>query len=140
MVSLGNITLEIFEGPPTVPVGKAMIRVSYKIDANHHDAEHEQAYREQVQLFGDDRGEGGSMQLIPGPDGNIADGVVVFTTSQTGFQRIWEKTIDSSSLDEDPGPPLKKDEIGALVTLTPIPPTVIRESNVVDRGEPIVHD
>lgn len=139
MVSISNVNLEIFEKPPTVPPGKALIRVSYKVSADHHDAEHEQAYREQVQLFGDDRGEGGTMQLIPGPDGIISDGVVVFTTSQVAFQRIWEKTIDSNKLDEDPGPPPKQDEIGALVTLTPIPLTVKnRESNIVKRGGIIV--
>ena len=36
-----------------------MILVSYKITGDQHDAEHEQAYHEQVQLFGDDRSEGG---------------------------------------------------------------------------------
>jgi hypothetical protein len=135
MVSLSNVKLEIFEKEP-VPPGKAMIRVSYKITGDPHDTEHEQAYHELVQLFGDDRSEGGPRRLIPGPDGIISDGVVVFTTSQVAFQRIWEKTINSNSLDEDPDAPVpKEDEIGTLVTLTPI---VTLESNIVKRGGIII--
>jgi hypothetical protein len=69
----------------------------------------------------------------------ISDGIVVFTASQHGFTRSWEKSISSSVLDEDPGPVIRKDEIRAVVTLTPIPPTpLVRESNLVERGEPVV--
>jgi len=80
------------------------------ITATHHDALHEQAYRELVQLVGDDRGEGGTAELIPG--GTIWDGVVVFTTSQVSFTNTREKMLASSILDEDPGPVIKEDEIG----------------------------
>jgi hypothetical protein len=72
MVSVSNVVLEIFEGPPAQPVGSALVRASYTITATHHDAEHEQAYREQVQLVGDDRGEGGTAELIQ--NGTVSDG------------------------------------------------------------------
>jgi hypothetical protein len=138
MASIGNVVLNIFEGPPATTPGSALIRVSYVITATHHDAEHEQAYRELVELVGDDRGEGGTAELIP--DGKIWDGVVVFTTSQTSFTRIPEKTLPSSILDEDSsGPVIKEDEIRAVVTLIPIPPALLsRESNLVRRGGPVL--
>jgi hypothetical protein len=137
MAAISNVVLQIFEGPPAVPAGKARIIVGYAISATHHDAEHEQAYREEVRLIGDDRGEGGTAQLLPIEA--ISDGVVVFTLSQVGFVRSWEKTYDSSVLDEDPGPVIRRDEIRAVVTLTPIPPTqVAKESNLVTRGGPVL--
>jgi hypothetical protein len=137
MVSISNVVLEIFEGPPTLPVGNARIRASYTISATGHDAEHEQAYREVVQLVGDDRGEGGTAELIPAEP--LSDGVVVFTTSHVSFVRSWEKIYSSSVLDEDPGPAIREDEIRVMVTMTPIPPTpVTRESNLVLRGAPVL--
>jgi hypothetical protein len=137
MVSISPVVLEIFEGPPAAPVGMTLVRASYTVTGTHHDAEHEQAYREQVQLAGDDRGEGGTLELIPVDA--IWDGVVVFTTSQVAVVRSPEKLYPISILDEDQGPPIRKDEIRAVVTLTPIPPTpVTRESNLVERGGPVV--
>ena len=137
MASISNVTLEIFEGSPVSTPDSALIRVSYVITATHHDALHEQAYRELVQLIGDDRGEGGTAEPIPG--GTIWDGVVVFTTSQVAFTNIREKTLPRSILDEDPGPVIKEDEIRALVTLIPIPPTLVsRESNLIRRGGPVI--
>jgi hypothetical protein len=72
MVSISNVNLEIFEGPPTQPQGFALVRASYTLTATQHDAEHGQVYRELVQLIGDDRGEGGTAEPIP--NGIISDG------------------------------------------------------------------
>jgi hypothetical protein len=136
MVSISNVLLEIFEGPPTAPVGMTLVRASYTITNTLHDAPHEQAYREEVRLVGDDRGEGGTAELLP--IDAIWDGVVVFTTSQVQFVRSPERLYSSSVLDEDPNL-IEEDEIRAVVTLTPIPQTpVTKESNLVLRGGPIL--
>jgi|SoiMethySBSTD1v2_1073268.scaffolds.fasta_scaffold598210_2 hypothetical protein len=140
MVSIGNVKLEIFEGPPTTSAGFAIVRVSYQITATHHDAQHEQSYRELVRLIGVDTGPGedGKSEILIG--GTIWDGVVVFSTSQVSFTQIHEKQLATSVLDEDSGPgPIRRDEIRARVTLSPIPPASSnRESNLVTRGEPII--
>jgi hypothetical protein len=137
MVNISNVDLKIFEGPPADEVGKALIQVGFQIQADHHDAEHGQAYRELVYLIGDDRGEGGT--ATPLPISPFWDGIEVFTTSETGFVRTREAHIDISALDEDPGPVIRRDEIRAVVTMTPIPPSpVTRESNLITRGGPVV--
>lgn len=137
MVNIGDVTLKIiegpFEGPPPVPEGKALIRVIYSISTNEDDAVQGKSYREQVQLFGDDRGEGGTRNLIPGPDGIIVDRILVFPGSIVD-SRHEEKMIDISLLDEDSHPFMRKeDEIGAVVIITQLT-TVTRESNIVKRG------
>lgn len=80
---------EIFEGPSTAPVGMTFVRASYTITNTLRDAPHEQAYREEVRLVGDDRGEGGTAELLP--IDAIWDGVVGVTTSQVQFVRSPEK-------------------------------------------------
>ncbi|MPZ06153.1 MAG: hypothetical protein GEU26_07010 [Nitrososphaeraceae archaeon] len=113
-----------------------LVRASYTITNTLRDAPHEQAYREEVRLVGDDRGEGGTVDLLP--IDAIWDGVVGVTTSQVQFVRSPEKLYPSSVLDEDPNL-IEEDEIRAVVTLTPIPPTpVTKESNLVLRGGPII--
>lgn len=134
MASISNVKLWIFEGTP-VP-GEALIQVSYNLNATQHDAPHEQAYRELVQLVGDDTGlgEDGQSELIPG--GTIWDGTVVFSNSSVGFTQIHEKTLPSAILNEDPGPVIRTDEIRARVTLTPLPQaSPSAESNLVRRGQ-----
>jgi hypothetical protein len=134
MASISNVRLQIFERS-----GSALVQVSYTITATHHDGEHEQKYRELVQLIGVDTGPGedGRSELIPG--GTVSDGTVVFTTSQVAFVRIRELTLPSSALDEDPGPVIREDEIQARVTLIPLPPELVsRGSNVVRRGGPVI--
>lgn len=126
--------LEIFEGVP-VP-GRAMIRVSYTIGPTHHDIQHEQAYRELVEIIGQD-GEDGVGEVIP--DGIMWDAVVVFTSGN--FIQIREKDVPLSALNEDPNPIFATDEIQARVTLTPLPQaSPVRFSNVVRRGQPILDD
>ena len=130
MASISDVRLQIFERS-----GSALIQVSYTITATHHDSQHEQAYRELVQLVGDDsgRGEDGHDELISGA--TVWDGVVVFTTSQVAFTQTREVTLPSSILDEDPGPMIREDEIRARVTLIPLPPvSPSRDSNLVRRG------
>jgi hypothetical protein len=137
MASISNVLLQIFEGVPAP--GSALVQVSYTIAATLHDAPHEQAYRELVQLVGDDTGAGedGVNELIPG--GTIFDGTVVFTTSHVSFTQSHEKTISTAILDEDPGPFIRADEIRARVTLTPLAQaSPSRDSNVIRRGEPVV--
>jgi hypothetical protein len=115
--------------------------ISYTIAATQHDAPHEQAYREVVQLIGDDTpagpGEDGVDDIVPG--GKMWDGTVVFTTSEVAFTQIRELTLPPQALDEDRGPGIPRtDETWARVTLTPLPPTPPgRESNLVRRGEPV---
>jgi len=92
--------LEIFEGSPTAAVGMTLVRASYTITKPLHDAPDEQAYREEVRLVGDDRGEGDTAELLP--IDAIWDGVVVFTISQVQFVRSPEKLYPSNVLDEDP--------------------------------------
>ena len=138
MASISNVVLRIFEGVPAA--GQALVQVSYTLTATLHDAPHQQAYRELVQLVGDDQGPGedGQSDIIPG--GTISDGTVVFSTSAQGFTRNHERTIPVSILDEDPGPVIRADEIRARVTLTPLAPaSPTRDSNLVRRGEPVLN-
>jgi hypothetical protein len=131
MASISNVRLEIFENREP-----ALVRVSYRVQATHHDGPHEQAYREVVELIGVDEGVGedGQNEVIS----VISDGVVVFTTSQAAFQRGPEKQVPRSLLDEDGGIIARRDELRARVSLVPLPPrTVVRESNLVTRGEPV---
>ena len=128
MASISDVRLQIFENQ-----GSALVQVSYKLTASHHDGEHEQAYREVVELVGDDRrrGEDGQNDLIAGS--TIWDGEFKFSTSQVAFEHSREKTFPSSILDEDG--PFREDEIRARVTLVPLPATALsRESNLVRRG------
>ena len=136
MASISNVLLRIFEGVPAA--GQALVQVSYTLTATLHDAPHQQAYRELVQLVGDDqgRGEDGQSELIA--NGTIFDGTVAFTTSTVAFTQSHERTVPMAILDEDPGPFIRPDEIRARVTLTPLAaasPT--RDSNLVRRGAPV---
>ena len=137
MASISNVLLRIFEGVPVA--GQALVQVSYTLTATLHDAPHQQAYRELVQLVGDDQGSGedGQSELIA--NGTIFDGTVVFTTSTVAFTQTRERTVPIAILDEDPGVFPRPDEIRARVTLTPLAaasPT--RDSNLVRRGGPVI--
>jgi hypothetical protein len=137
MASISNVVLRIFEGVPVA--GQALVQVSYTLTATLHDAQHQQAYRELVQLVGDDqgRGEDGQSELIAG--GTIFDGNVTFTTSSVAFTQSHERTIPVAILDEDPGPFIRTDEIRARVTLVPLAPAIpTRDSNLVRRGQPVL--
>lgn len=136
MASISNVLLRIFEGVPIA--GQALVQVSYTLTATLHDAPHQQAYRELVQLVGDDQGPGedGHSELIA--NGTIFDGTVVFTTSTVAFTQSHERTVPIAILDEDPGPFIRPDEIRARVTLTPLAPgSPTRDSNLVRRGQPV---
>lgn len=133
MASISRVRLQIVERS-----GSALVQVSYTVTATQHDALHEQAYRELVQLVGVDIGprEDGNSELIPGV--TVWDGIVVFTTSQVAFTQSREITLPSSVLDEDPGPIIREDEILARVTLTPLPlASPSRDSNLIRRGGPV---
>jgi hypothetical protein len=69
--------------PPTSSVSITLVRASYKITNSLHDAPHEQAYREEVRLVGDDRGEGVTTELLS--IDAIWDGVVEATTSPVPY-------------------------------------------------------
>jgi hypothetical protein len=130
MASISNVRLQIFEN-----AGVALVQVGYTLSATLHDAPHEQAYRELVQLVGDDvgLGEDGISELIPG--GTVWDGVVTFTTSQVAFTQSHEIRLPSSLLNEDTGPIIHFDEIRARVTLIPLPArSPSRDSNLVRRS------
>lgn len=134
MASISNVRLQIFEN-----AGLALVQVGYTLSATLHDAPHQQAYRELVQLVGDDlgRGEDGQSELIPG--GTVWDGVVTFTTSQVAFTQIHEIRLPASLLDEDTGLIISFDEIRARVTMIPLPAALqSRDSNLVRRGGPVI--
>lgn len=58
----------------------------------------------------------------------------IYIIARSIYFYTW-KNISNSSLNEDPGDPVLEDEIGALVTLTPIPPSLVsQETNIVSRG------
>jgi hypothetical protein len=135
MANISPVKLQIIERG-----GSALVQVSYTLSATLLDAQQEQAYRELVELVGDDIGPGedGRGEVIAGA--TVWDGVVKFTTSQVAFTQIHEKTLPSGLLDEDPGPVIQADELRARVTLTPLPPvSPSRESNLVRRGEAILN-
>ena len=70
--------------------------------------------------------------------GTLSDGVVDFTANPS-FQRIWERDIPMSVLEQGIISPLEADPVRARVTLTPLPveaPT--RESNTVNVNQPPV--
>ena len=135
MASVSKVRLQIFEN-----AGSALVQVGYTVTATNEDSLSGQAYRELVQLVGDDSGPGedGRSELIAG--GTMWDGTVSFTTSEVAFVRAREVTLPSSTLDEDPGPVIREDEIRARVTLIPLPPASLsRDSNLVRRGGPVVN-
>lgn len=137
MASISYVNLRIIDGMP-VP-GEALIQVKYTLTASHHDAPCGQAYREVVELVGDDSslGEDGQSDVIPG--GTLFDGTVVFSNFSLAFTQIREKTLPSAILDADPGPIIRTDVIRARVTLTPIPQaSPSRESNLVRRGQRVL--
>lgn len=133
MASISPPLLRIHEGVPAP--GRALVQVSYRLSPTLHDIQHEQAYREVVQLIGDDTGPGedGVNDIIPG--GVIWDGTVVFGSTQPFLDQSHEKDIPVAILDEDRHPLLvRADEIRARVTLTPLPPPApTRDSNLVVR-------
>ena len=137
MAAISDVSLSITDGGP----GEAHVEVSYKISATHHDVEHEQAYREVVQLMGVDSppviGEDGIDDPLAG--GVISDTVVTFSGSEQAFVETRARNVPEQILDEDPGPFIRTDEIRARVTLTPLPPAEVRgESNVVERGALVI--
>jgi hypothetical protein len=136
MASIGPVTLSLYDQPS----GDVAVNVGYTMTQSHHDAQHEQEYREVVELIGDDTavgpGEDNVDEVIP--DGRIWDGTVKFTTTQPEFTVNREATLPASAFDEDrsvSGTRLDADEIRARVTLTPLPAIASRESNLVRRQE-----
>lgn len=135
MASVSNVRLEIFEQQ-----GSALVRASFTVQATLHDAPHQQSYRELVQLVGVDEGigEDGTNELLA--NGTISDDVISFSTSAVAIVRIRERTVPIAVLDEDPGIIPRRDELRARVTLIPLPPgPVVRESNLVTRGGPVIN-
>jgi hypothetical protein len=134
MASIGPVNLAIFDQPP----GEVLVQVSYTISQTLHDAQHEQAYRELVEIIGVDTGEPGEDgvdDVLPGA--TIWDGVAVFTTSQVSFTVTRERRLPAAALDEDTHPFLpRSDELRARVTLTPLATAApVRESNLIRREQ-----
>lgn len=128
MATISDIKLSILDHS-----GSATAQLSYTISASNFDAE--QSYVERVELIGVDEGphEDGHSEVLAA----IPDGVVTFDSSLGSVSRGPEIHLSSSAvLDEDPGF-FRADEIKARVTLTPLPRTVSRDSNVVVRGAPV---
>jgi len=133
MAAISDVSLSITDSGP----GTALVEVEFTVSATHHDAEHEQSYREVVQLMGVDSppviGEDGIDDPLAG--GLISDGIVTFSPSEQAFTYTRARNVPDQVLDEDPGPFIRSDEIRARVTLTPLPPAEVQgESNVVERG------
>jgi hypothetical protein len=68
-----------FLSAPYSSVDITLVQASYPITNTLHDAPHEQTYREEIRLVGDDGAEGDTAELLP--TDAIWDGVVGFTTS-----------------------------------------------------------
>jgi hypothetical protein len=134
MASIGPVTLSISDLP--LPSTEVQVDITYIITATGHDGEHEQAYREVVELIGVDTvpGEDQVDDVIPG--GKVSEGIVRFSSSEVILPRSFEVRLPAATLDEDPDLLLPRaDEIRARVVLTPLPPDpASRESNLVTRG------
>ena len=134
MAEIKDVKLTIDENKPVV--GRAIIRVVYRVRPTEHDVEHRQMYRELVEVIGDDSGpgeDGVSEKLSVAP---LSNSLVSFA-SQGWATRIHTKDVPISVLNEDPHPIFRTDEIQAQVTLTPIPlQTLFGVSNVIKRDEP----
>jgi hypothetical protein len=136
MASIGPVNLEIFKGAQS-PDG-ALVRASYVVSATLDDTTSGRNYRELVQLVqvGRQIGQPGLEHELAG--GTMSDGVVDFT-SNPSFQRISERDIPMSVLEQGIISPFEADLIRARITLTPLPmeaPT--RESNTVNVNQPPV--
>ena len=127
MATISDIKLSIFEHS-----GSANAQLSYTISPSNFDVD--QSYVEHVELIGVDEG--------PHEDGHnevlavLPDGIVKFDSSLGGVSRGPEFHLPSAVLDEDSGI-FRADEIKARVTLTPLPRTVSRDSNLVVRRVPV---
>jgi hypothetical protein len=151
MASVSNLVLDIQvvnDGANLV----ANVTASYRINWSSYDINSNQPYREVCKLIGDDSG------ITPpedGTDDNISNGqlfpqllfppfptvpgpvisplIPLFNTvaaeGQAFVDRVHQKSINLSNLDEDQDPVLNPDEIRAQVSLTPVlPAAVTRES------------
>src|SRR3712207_6012461 len=127
MASIGNVQLTITESD-----GVAAASVTYTLLGSAEDVQLHQNYTEVVELIGSD-----PRPLEDGRDDPLpvtkAEGSVVFTnTSSIGRSKLF--AMPASALNEDLGPTfLGRDEIKARVTLTPVPTSIRRDSNIVTR-------
>lgn len=127
MATIGPVSLAV-----AINVANADITCTYSLTGSAFDVASGQPYLEVCKLVGDDTG------IVPAEDNtddNIVNGLLtpifnfpVVFTSTASIARTRTKTIAKSNLDEDVG----TDEIRAVVTLTPLPPSASsRESNQV---------
>lgn len=131
MASIQPITLRITRIANSADVN---IDVSYVVSASGHDLTTEQNYREVCQLIGDDTPGDGTDDILR----TLFDSTTVFNGTTPHFQRVIQRRLPASVLDEDSGgPAIEEDEIRARVTMTPIPTS--RESNLVRFGGTVVN-
>lgn len=113
------------------------VDVKYEITFDSYDQASNQAYAEVCKLMGDDT-------ITGEPPAAGADDTLGFLTplffrstqsnGEATLKRHWTKDFRKAELDEDRSPIPSPDEIRAVVTLTPVPPsTVTAESNVVKK-------
>ena len=130
MATIGPVELKI-----RLKGNEAFVEVRYEIAFDSFDQRSNQPYTEVCRLIGDDTGTGDH----PGPDQTVGFLTpLLVTIAQAGDQptlkREWKKTFRKTDLDEDRGPVPDPDEIRAVVSLTPVPPSgVTRESNLVTK-------
>ncbi len=131
MAKLSAVKLKIGTKGAMIPVD-----VTYTITFSKKDIESKAVFKETCRLIGDDTDVGD-------PPSAGADDVLGFltpmfnkkTAAEPSIERHWTKNYRKAQLDEDRGKDV--DEIRALVTLIPVPPTtaapVARQSAVVKR-------
>lgn len=133
MATIGPIKLTIKKKN----ANQFVVDVKYEILFDSYDQQSNQPYSEVCRLVGDDT-------IIGDPPAAGTDDTLGFLTplffrstqadGKAKLARHWTKPFRKAELDEDRGPIPNPDEIKAVVTLTPIAPSVATaESNVVKK-------
>lgn len=131
MASIGQVTLDIKLGEDT-----AAVDVTYDLTFEKSDKDRD--YFELCRIIGDDTNVGDP--AVAGGDDQLAYMAPLYyrETSSDGPQtlkRHFSRVVRKVDLDEDYGPIPDADELRAVVTLSPVPPSnakvVRRESNLV---------
>lgn len=133
MASIGPVKLNIKKQNDN----EFLVDVKYEITFDSYDTHSNQPYAEVCKLVGDDT-------ITGDPPAAGADDTLGFLTplffrstqadGKEKLERHWSKTFRKADLDEDRGPIPNPDEIRAVVTLTPVAPSVATaESDVVKK-------
>jgi hypothetical protein len=133
VASIGEVKLSITDEGEN----EAVVDVRYQIRFDSYDQHSNQAYVEVCRIIGDDTGTGDHPSAADDDTLGFMTPLFFRSTQSNGkrtLNRRFTKTLRLADLDEDRGQIANPDEIRALVTLTPVAPSVAsRESNMVTR-------